>query len=291
MPSGTVRALLACLLAAAVAAACSPAPGADGDLALESPLAFDPTCPGRDHLAAEADGRVRAGVTAPFHYSFLHLAEDGCTPVRFNPCEPVHYVTNERLARPEDLADLREALARLSAATGIEFVHDGPTDEEPARRGPSVDRYGSRWAPVLVAWVDDEAMGRIVGAGRRSPADTATTVPANLFPGAGSPIRVGEAIVSGLLVLNVDAVDPSTDRPVAHGFGRGVTWGRVLLHELGHVVGLGHVGSRGNIMQHELGLQTLPTADWGAGDRIALEAVGRAAGCTTTPAFTVTPGR
>src|SRR5215210_7132932 len=55
-------------------------------------------CPVRNHLAVEFEGRRRSGLTEPIDYAFLEARENGCQPVRFNPCEPIHYVTNAALA-------------------------------------------------------------------------------------------------------------------------------------------------------------------------------------------------
>ena len=253
---------------------------------------IDPACPGRNHLATDANGISRSG-PQPFSYSFLFLKEDGCTPLRFNPCEPIHYVVNRDRATPEHLADLEEALRRVTAVTGIQFVNDGPTDEEPGRRGPYVPRYGERWAPVLVAFVDGGTIPKIIAEAaartRLATGPTTTVAPATLT-GAGTPIPVGDVYVSGMLLLNVEAADPATGRPLPHGFGTGVNWGRVLLHELGHLLGLGHVESRTSIMQHQLASQRLPSASWGIGDTIALTAIGREYGCTETPPFALPGG-
>ncbi len=97
--------------------------------------------------------------------------------------------------------------------------------------------------------------------------------------------------VTGLLLLNVDAVsDLRTRADMPNGFGRGPTWGRVLLHELGHLLGLGHVRSTANLMHHQLGAHTSPSATFGTGDRIGLDTVGRKAGCIETPAAAVPGG-
>ena len=69
--------------------------------------------------------------------------------MRFNPCEPIHYVVNAALAPPGAVDDLQEAIRRLEAATGLTFVNDGPTDEraEVSRPRAQPERYGPRWAP------------------------------------------------------------------------------------------------------------------------------------------------
>ncbi len=257
----------------------------------------DPACIGRGHLASDSD--------MPVSWSFLALAADGCTPVRFDPCQPLHYVTNSARAGPADRADLTEALRRLAEATGMEFVHDGETDEPPRLPPDPVvaDRYGSRWAPVLIAWVGQETIAEARGGMSPDPPGSPTTavpdiaasgvaVPDIAVPGAGLPVQVRGVYVSGVLLLNVDAVaDLRTGARIPHGFGRGVNWGRVLLHELGHLLGLGHVRSTANLMHHQLGAHTSPSATFGVGDRVGLQAVGRAAGCNQTPVPPSVPAR
>ncbi|HEX6595425.1 MAG TPA: matrixin family metalloprotease, partial [Acidimicrobiales bacterium] len=211
------------------------------------------------------------------------VKSDGCTPLRFNPCEPISYVQNLALAPPTGADDVREAFARLSRATGMTFVDEGTTDEV-ARRGHSVpERYGQRFAPILVSWTrfgnqgDDptiQAVGRGIGA------------------------IVDDVIVSGQLSLNVDAVtDREARTPVAGGFGpalgsgvgaigpKEVTWGRIILHELAHVVGLGHTRDKGAIMYPETAEQTARPADFKEPDLQGLGFLGREAGCLSTPAW------
>lgn len=224
-------------------------------------------CPGAGHLAHDANGQIRQTVLEPDNYSFLFENQSGCLPIRWNPCAPIHYVVNPSNANATELNDVTQAVAQVSQATGIQFVYDGTTtadskDWQPYQ--PTV--YPGRWAPVLIQW---EHFG----------------VQANIIQTAGDGLPVEDAgvYVSGIMGLNLDA-HLQNNVPVPDGFGSGVTWGRVLLHELGHVVGLGHVTGVTEIMHEPVTEETSPTSAYGFGDLSGLRLLGRSQGCLTTPA-------
>jgi hypothetical protein len=238
-------------------------------------LAAD-ACPAEGHRDTFVSGLTPDRIpTLPASYSFSFVKADGCSPVRFNPCQPVHYVLNPAQAPPTGVADVQEAFNRLSRTTGIDFVDDGTTDET-SRRGPAAaDRYPGRWAPILVVWTHQ--------AGGRGSIEVV---------GSGFPDRVGDVLVSGTLTLNSDAVNNvARNTPVPGGFGsgggsgvgaigaEGVTWGRVILHELAHIMGLGHTRDRDQLMYPDTAEQTSHTTDYRSGDRDGLRLLGRAAGC------------
>jgi hypothetical protein len=260
------------LLAATLLVSCggssgTGSPAADDEITASGP--DSPDCPVRNHLASEDNGQRRPGVETPVDYSFLEAQRGGCQPVRFNPCEPIHYVVNAALAPPGALDDLQAAIGKVEAATGLTFVNDGPTDEPAVVNRPAAQpqRYPGRWAPILIVWGHG-------GQFRMGPTN----------PAGGRSVPVDGTYVSGVLIVNVDAVATDHDRTrPASGFGEGTTWGRVFIHEIGHLVGLGHVARSDEIMFTELGVQRGP-AEFQAGDLAGLKAVGTEAGCLPTPA-------
>jgi hypothetical protein len=201
-------------------------------------------------------------------YSFLARNFAG-EPVRWNPCEPIHYVVNIAKAPAGSLEDVHEAVSRVSRATGIAFRYDGFSDEDPSRRRfvYQPGRYGDRWAPVLIAWVDPDESDIAFS----TQGHTAAGVAAPLGPPDGE-----EILVSGWIAINADDPNPP-------GFDTIDGQGPVVLHELGHVMGLDHVQTRGQLMEGSGG----GVVDFGPGDLAGLEQLGREAGCLTTPP---TPG-
>jgi hypothetical protein len=201
-------------------------------------------------------------------YTFMKTNSDG-SPVRWDPCQPIHYVANFADAPATAASDLAGAISRLAAATGLAFVYDGMTTEVPSssRAAFQPGRYGNRWAPLLVAWSTPAASdllpgGAVVGEGGSTWAQV----------GSDQPVYV-----TGL----VD-VDANATHNVASGFGSGVTMGELLLHELGHVVGLGHTTDTGQIMYPDL--QARGSTAYGAGDLTGMSRLGSSAGCLSAPA-------
>jgi hypothetical protein len=234
----------------------------------------DPNCPAKGH-----DNHDR-GVTGdlPFNYSFLFTTPDGCQPVRFNPCDPVHYIVNPANAPAGGLADVHTAMKMIADAGGYTLVDDGVTDSDRfdfGRLAYDPAKYGERWAPIVISWshLGNSAANDVV------------------IAGMGNGVTADGAIVTGMLNLNADArIDLARTTPVPDGFGSGISWGRVMLHELGHVFGLGHVQSKNAIMHEQLLEQTLSKTEYGTGDLQAWRLLGKQAGCgVSTTAHTIAP--
>jgi hypothetical protein len=181
----------------------------------------------------------------------LDQPNDRATPVAWDPCRPIHYVVNPQGAPADGVAMVEEAIARVSVATGLKFVNDGTTTEAPDKQREAYlpDRYDpERWAPVLVAWSNKSAFpslaGYVVGVGRPVPVDD---------PGGQL------AFVSGSLVLDTEV--PRADR---------ATRKAIMLHELGHLVGLDHTADQSQLMFSEANTVT----DYQDGDLRGLALLG-----------------
>jgi hypothetical protein len=187
-------------------------------------------------------GHPAAVSTDSTRFSFIALQSDKGSPVAYDPCRPIHYVTNGRTMPPNGDKMVTDAIAAISVATGLVFINDGVTDEEPVENRESFQRsrYGDRWAPVLIAWTDPSQFPglnkRVIGRGGSMYLDTHDSAPFDPRT---------KVYITGTLTLDGPAF--AKQRPAgdvtAEDLGRAV-----VLHELGHLVGLGHVEDPTQVM-------------------------------------------
>jgi hypothetical protein len=202
------------------------------------------------------------GVPAPSPgvgaFTFGAVQVDGTTPVTYDPCRPIPIVVSSRAAPPGADRLLADAQAQLSAMTGLQLVLEGGTDERPSPDRPAYQpgRYGERWAPVLVAWTDPSEMpvlgGEVAGEGGST-----------WSVAASESTRV---YVTGQVALDGPDVAALLEAPDGWAQARAL-----VMHELGHVVGLGHVEDPRELMFS--GVNPAVT-DFGTGDRTGLAALG-----------------
>ncbi|HET9076051.1 MAG TPA: hypothetical protein VFN68_03900 [Acidimicrobiales bacterium] len=202
-------------------------------------------------------------------YSFLQRNRSG-TPVRWNPCQPIYYVTNLAAAPPTAAADLQQAVSQISKATGIMFVDRGSTTTFPGG-GSVIDPSGPA-GPVVIAWADPAQTSRIDFPAGSTGADAL----ARAEPIAETDQNGGHGVyVTGTVLIS------SAAGRLPSGFGPGGR-GMLFLHELGHLMGLGNVPDAGQVMNEQV-LAT-STRSLGSGDLAGLKRLGSASGCLNVPA-------
>ncbi|MGF9755008.1 matrixin family metalloprotease [Microvirga sp. 0TCS3.31] len=171
-------------------------------------------------------------------------------PVGWDPCEQIRYRINPAGGPPGGSELIHRALERASAATGLAFADEGETDERPF---PGGGKLFGRPDPVVIGWADaaeyPDLAGEVAGVGG-----------AVAERGSGGRLR----FVSGGIVLDVEAFTPTTvaEQPrVMEG---------IVLHEVAHVVGLGHVSEPMELMY----ASSTGQVDLGPGDREGLARLG-----------------
>jgi hypothetical protein len=181
-----------------------------------------------------------ASAPSPDHnYTFEVTGASG-VPARWNPCETIPYAVVDTGAPAGWRADVANDIAQVSAATRLSFVNDG-VYSSPSQVPSS--------AKVTVSWVRALSRGDYIG-----------------FTGYSYVLVAGYApqLVSAQIQL-------LSSLPA--GGGRGEQ--PVLLHELGHAVGLGHTPGSGEVMNPVAG----GIGSYQLGDLNGLWRVGATQGC------------
>ncbi len=183
-------------------------------------------------------------------FTFLLTQRDSEQPVGYDPCRPVEYAVNPDGA-PSDWEELVDTgIEDTEWATGLDFVDVGPTDERPfdPRR---VNPFGGSAAPVVIAFADEDEVDGLSGDVAGLGGSVASRDPSGR-----------DYFVTGSIALDTDVFDGPSDDAVRNNLQA------IVDHELGHVVGLGHVDDPGELMFHD----NVGRIDYGPGD---LEGLGR----------------
>jgi hypothetical protein len=188
--------------------------------------------------------------------------------IRWNPCRAIHYRVNVAHAPTGALRDVKRAFGRASSATGQTFIYDGSTKRIPQRSyAAKLDPTKAR-PSIVVAWA---APG--TGTGH-----------SNLLGSSTREVGVGGyrayswsigSTVHRLRILAGFVVISTRSNALRGGFGVGPNRGGLLLHEIGHAVGLGHVADKLQLMYPVL----TRYGSYGTGDLAGLRKVGHLGGC------------
>jgi hypothetical protein len=174
------------------------------------------------------------------NYSF-EVTNGAGVPARWNPCDGVHYAVIWPGAPAGWQNDVNSAIAQVQAATGLSFVSAGV--------------YGSAAvvpssAKLVISWVPGLSSGDMVGL---------TT-----YWYYNPPSYTPELVSAQVQILS----------GIPAGGGAGEL--PILLHELGHAMGLGHTPNALEIMNP----MDIHLSGYQLGDRNGLWRLGSSGGCT-----------
>ncbi|MGK2950195.1 MAG: matrixin family metalloprotease, partial [Acidimicrobiales bacterium] len=181
---------------------------------------------------------------------------------RWNPCRPILIEANFSGAPSFARIELDAAVAALRSASGMDIRFAGTTAERASSPHVAKDAtQPSGWAPIRLTFATATEF----------PFDSPTASGYG-FPKAAPDMATGRwQYITGVVVLRPTGWTQGTTSPNPLSI--------MLRHELGHVLGLGHVTSTQEIMTSA---GNGFARAWGPGDLEGLRRVGRPAGCLPT---------
>lgn len=158
-------------------------------------------------------------------------------PVTWDSCAPVHVAINPGPFEDSAYEEIHSALDEIADTVGVRFSVHRTDSFLPTSRW-ALEAPGDYGAPppVLIGWVDAADTDMLGG-------DTAGSTVAN----PQNTVR-GRYLVTGAIAL-----DAAQYERFESGTGAGKTRRNLLLHELGHMLGLDHVDSTASLMNPVVG--------------------------------------
>lgn len=189
-------------------------------------------------LSAPLRGHVSSLLPSPEPVRAEFTRHDGSLPVTWAPCSTIEVLVNPGSFGAPAIEEIRSVFAEVSESTGLRFSFAESTLVPRSDWAHSLG--GTEAPPVLVAWVD--------------PSDTDLISDSASGSTVANPSRVAgrSRIVTGAIALDATEYGSFSAED-----GPGRTRRNLILHEIGHLLGLDHVDG-GGLMD--------PTLDRGTGD-------------------------
>jgi hypothetical protein len=186
-------------------------------------------------------------------YTFVKTQDGGSErPVAWDPCEPIEYYVNDALEPGDADGLIVEGIAEISSVTGLEFQHLGSTDRKP---WTEQEELRPTHEPVVIGWATPRSL----------PALSGRTAGVAWSRWDRNEAAQELHYVTGQMVLDAPQFRRLLHQPDGRAEARAI-----VLHELGHLVGLLHVDDPGELMHSE----NVGRLNWGPGDREGLAALG-----------------
>lgn len=173
--------------------------------------------------------------------TFSFTAEQVTTdePVAYDPCRPIAWAIHDELAPPGTDEIVEEAVDEVARATGLVFVREEAAGDADYH---SVTAKDGR-SPVIIDWSTPDEVRSLIGP----------------TSGVGGSAFLTDSSGERVYVTGAVALDTPYFRRILAG-PDGKTLARaIIMHELGHVVGLDHVRDENELMfgegitRHDLG--------------------------------------
>lgn len=208
----------------------------------------------------EPDGVMAGTATTSTSTLYKFATVLNSKPVRWNPCQPIHWRFRTAGAPTGALAVVKSAVSAVSYATGIKWVYDGTTTSTPTSSW--LPKSSTSIRPVLIGWTDAAHSDLL-----RNQAAAVLGVARTAYFGV---------TINGVQLAATKAAVIALDRTNKLPLTGSVSWKTTLLHELSHAAGLTHVSNSKQLMYPVLqrSLYTLQS-----GDKAGLYRLGRSAGC------------